>query len=117
MRLPFHWFLASGTILAVWLASAALAPAYSQYPGHQGHGDLQRLGKVDLKVSCNAAAQAEFNTGMALLHSFDWQRAMASFDAVLKGDPKCGMAHWGRAMKNGNGRYSLEQARLLVANR
>ena len=81
----------------------ALSPgAFSQQSGsHSAHdhgASVQRLGKVEFKVDCNAAAQAEFNRGMALYHSFWWPAASAAFDAVTKADPTCGMAHWGRAM-------------------
>ena len=63
----------------------------------QTHG-VARLGTVDFKVECNAAAQTEFNTAMALYHSFAWPQAMAAFKAIAAADPACGMAHWGRAM-------------------
>jgi len=59
---------------------------------------LARLGKVEFKVECNAAAQQEFHRAMALYHSFAWKEAAAAFAAVAKAEPSCGMAHWGRAM-------------------
>jgi hypothetical protein len=61
-------------------------------------GQLTRLGKVEFKIECNAAAQQEFNRAMALYHSFAWQHATDAFAAVASADPSCGMAHWGRAM-------------------
>lgn len=70
------------------------APAVAQDHGH----DLTRLGKVTFEVACNTAAQAEFNRGMALYHSFAWSEADAAFTAVAEADAACGMAHWGRAM-------------------
>jgi hypothetical protein len=82
-------------------AAATLLFVSALAGGAQAHGgppDLSRLGKVDFKVSCNDAAQREFNLGMALYHSFAWPAAMASFEAVAKADPACGMAHWGRAV-------------------
>ena len=84
--------------------SAGLAPpAVSQHApsadhGGHSHAGSQRLGKVEFKVECNAAAQAEFNRAMALYHSFFWPPAKAAFEAVAQADPSCGMAHWGRAM-------------------
>ena len=60
--------------------------------------NLSRLGKVEFKVECNAAAQQAFNRAMALYHSFAWKPAGDTFAAVAKADPSCGMAHWGRAM-------------------
>src|SRR4030066_260802 len=79
--------------------------------GAWGHGEKdtprgtppEKLGKVDFPVSCNAAAQEEFNRGMALFHSFWFDPAKKSFSKVLQHDPECGMAHWGIAiMSMGN---------------
>lgn len=64
---------------------------------------MDKLGKVNFPISCNAAAQNEFNRGMALFHSFWFEPAKESFTKVLKQDSKCGMAHWGLAiMSMGN---------------
>jgi hypothetical protein len=58
---------------------------------------------VNFPVSCNEAAQKEFNRGMALFHSFWFDPAKKSFSKVLQLDPGCGMAHWGIAiMSMGN---------------
>ncbi len=58
-------------------------------------GKPEQLGEVNFPVSCNAAAQQEFNRAMALFHSFWFDPAKASFAKVLEHDPECGMAHWG----------------------
>jgi hypothetical protein len=55
----------------------------------------EQLGEVNFPVSCNPAAQQEFNRAMALFHSFWFNPAKASFARVLQHDPGCGMAHWG----------------------
>jgi len=65
---------------------------------HADGSDAQALGKVNFEVSCNAAAQREFNVAMALYHSFAWEQIKAPLDRVLAADPKCGMAHWARAL-------------------
>jgi tetratricopeptide (TPR) repeat protein len=63
----------------------------------------EKLGEVNFPVSCNAAAQKEFNRAMALFHSFWFDPAIKSFSKVLQHDPECGMAHWGIAiMSMGN---------------
>jgi hypothetical protein len=66
------------------------------------HGDsalpaakAAQFGEVNFPVSCNAAAQQEFNRAMALFHSFWFDPAKMSFARVLQHDPECGMAHWG----------------------
>jgi len=58
-------------------------------------GKQEQLGEVNFRVSCNVAAQQEFNRAMALFHSFWFDPAKASFARVLKHDPGCGMAYWG----------------------
>ena len=85
-----HAFAVGATALLLSFATPAL--------GQQSALDLKRLGKVEFKVDCNAAAQTEFNRAMTLYHSFAWPAAMAAFDTVLKTDPNCGMAHWGKAV-------------------
>ncbi len=88
----------SRTFISLAFSGAILALSPNATLAHGGPVDIKRLGKVDFKVSCTAPAQKEFNRGMALYHSFAWSDAMASFEAVAKADPTCGMAHWGRAM-------------------
>jgi len=61
-------------------------------------GQPEQLGEVNFPVSCTAAAQQEFNRGMALFHSFWFEPAKASFAKVIAADPGCGMAHWGTAI-------------------
>jgi hypothetical protein len=79
MRLTSEWSRrtprAALLLLAVWPLASAEA--------HQGPVNLERLGKVEFKVSCNEAAQKEFNRGMALYRSFAWPHATAAFEAVL----------------------------------
>lgn len=58
----------------------------------------EQLGQVQFLVSCDAAAQSEFNRAMALFHSFWFNPAIASFKKVLEVDPDCGMADWGVAL-------------------
>ena len=58
----------------------------------------EKLGEVNFSVSCNDAAQKEFNRAMALFHSFWFDPAKKSFSKVLHHDPECGMAHWGIAL-------------------
>jgi hypothetical protein len=79
-----------GTLL---LALATTLPSRAQAPA-----GAAKLGKVTFPVSCNAAAQKEFETSMAYYHSFDWVQVKASLDRVLQADPSCGMAHWGHAL-------------------
>ena len=62
---------------------------------HEGHG---QLGKVSFPTSCNANVQAEFERGVAMLHSYWFNYAGKTFRAVLEQDPTCAMAYWGLAL-------------------
>jgi tetratricopeptide (TPR) repeat protein len=91
-----------------WILAVAIGAAAPAAWGH-GEDDSPRAGKpemlgdVNFPVSCNAAAQKEFNRAMALFHSFWFDPAKASFAEVLKHDPDCGMAYWGTSiMSMGN---------------
>src|SRR5918992_1450126 len=61
------------------------------------HSD-RSLGKVEFTISCSAAAQAEFNRAVALLHHMTYPQAREAFQRVATIDPTCAMAHWGIAM-------------------
>lgn len=82
-----------GASLAV-LCPLAHAHDHEVAPGRKP----EALGQVQFEVSCNAAAQAEFNRAMALFHSFWYEPAIESFRHVLEQDPGCGMADWGIAL-------------------
>jgi hypothetical protein len=61
-------------------------------------------GEVFGNVSFNATVaeqfQNDFNTGIALLHSFEYDEAEKMFAKVIDGDPNCAMGYWGVAMSN-----------------
>jgi hypothetical protein len=81
--------------LAVLLLPLALrAQEMDQHKHEMG----EKLGRVNFTVSCNSAAQQQFNRAVALLHSFWYEEAAKGFVEVTKTDPKCGMGYWGIAM-------------------
>src|ERR1700726_4150541 len=77
------------------LPSPRLASAQAHAPG-----DGERLGTVNFTTSCNPAVQPRFNRSVALMHSFQFARAIEAFHAVLASDPSCSMAYWGIALCN-----------------
>ena len=81
------------SVLLILLASSAMAQE------HQ-HGIGDRLGAVHFATSCNEGAQTEFDRGVALLHSFQFNRAIEGFNAVLGKDSTCGIAYWGIALSD-----------------
>ncbi len=77
------------------LASALLVAQ----PAPHEHGDhSQKLGKVAFSTSCSPAAQPLFLTGVAWLHSFEYEQAEGSFNQAAAADPTCAMAYWGAAL-------------------
>jgi len=62
------------------------------------HGNEEKLGTVHFATSCNQAAQKGFDRAVALLHSFQFSKAIQGFNAALNSDPTCGIAYWGIAL-------------------
>jgi hypothetical protein len=56
------------------------------------------LGEVNFATSCAAGASELVETGVALLHSFQYTESHDAFIQAAKEDPSCAMAHWGLAM-------------------
>jgi Tfp pilus assembly protein PilF len=83
---------------AVLSIAVALAGCASQEQQHAAHHGGARLGTVNVPVSCNAAAQQEFNTAMAYYHSFAWAQIREPLERAATADPSCGMVHWLRAL-------------------
>jgi hypothetical protein len=97
---------------------------------HQ-HADGETLGNVQFATSCNKPAQSEVNRAVALLHSFQFSRAIEGFNAALREDPTCAIAYWGIALSDWSnpfapgqkdkgqlklGLQSAEQGKKLGAN-
>src|SRR5262249_53141115 len=58
----------------------------------------EKLGSVHFQTSCVATAQPHIDRAVALLHSFDFGRAIDGFNAALREDPACVIAYWGIAL-------------------
>jgi hypothetical protein len=66
-------------ILLPFLASSVNMQAHE-------HGNVEKFGTVQFATSCNELAQTEFNRAVALLHSFQFSRAIEGFNAALGKD-------------------------------
>jgi hypothetical protein len=64
------------------------------------HGNGEKLGAVHFTTSCSEPAQKDFNHAVALLHSFQFSRAIEGFHSVLGEDPTCAIAYWGIALSD-----------------
>ena len=115
--------------LAFALGLGIAATAAAQDHDH-GASTSEQLGTVTFETSCSAAAQPQFNRGVALLHSFEFGRAIEAFTTTLKTDPSCAIAEWGIALSDWSnpfgvgiraagplklGRDAVERARKLGA--
>ncbi|HEX5870633.1 MAG TPA: hypothetical protein VFY65_09470 [Longimicrobium sp.] len=80
--------------LPLTLALLAAMPIRAQDHTHE-HGEL---GSLRFPSSCSAAAQPVLERGVAMLHSFWFDQAQATFREAAAADPACAMAHWGEAM-------------------
>jgi hypothetical protein len=85
--------------LVALLASNAFAQEHS-------HASDEKLGSVHFATSCNEAAQKEFDRAVALLHSFQFSKAIQSFNASLQADSTCGIAYWGIALSQWSNPFS-----------
>jgi tetratricopeptide (TPR) repeat protein len=78
--------------------AVALALTVAVAAQQHDHGAAESLGTVSFATSCDAPAQAQFNRAVALLHSFEFGRAIDGFGRALAADPSCAIAEWGIAM-------------------
>jgi tetratricopeptide (TPR) repeat protein len=77
-------------------ALAGAAPGAGQEHPHAGTPG--QLGKVVFPVTCAAEVQPRFERAVAMLHSFWFDAAAGAFEEIITADPKCGLAHWGKAV-------------------
>lgn len=87
-------------ILLSLLASRSMAQDHDR-------GGGEKLGTVHFATSCNDAAQKEFDRAVALLHSFQFNRAIEGFNAVVGQDATCGIAYWGIALSDWSNPFAL----------
>lgn len=98
-------------VCSVLLPTLTLAQ-HEQHPG--APPDDVGMRHVKFETSCAPAVAAEFNRGVALLHSFWFPQATATFENVLKKDPNCAMAHWAIALSHwGNPFGGIKSAKVV----
>ena len=73
---------------ALLFVIALTLPAFAQQ---------EKLGKVSFPTSCDPKVQAQFERGVAMLHSFWFSATEKTFRDVLAQDPSCTIANWGIA--------------------
>jgi len=58
------------------------------------------FGSLSFTSTVPATQQVNFNTAIALLHSFEYDEAEKMFAKIIDQSPNCAMAYWGVAMSN-----------------
>ena len=60
----------------------------------------KEFGSVEFGTSCSEKIKKDFNLGISLLHSFEYEEAEKVFAKIIDTEPGCAMAYWGVAMSN-----------------
>ena len=75
------------------------------------------LGSVDIEVTGNAKSAAQFEKGLLLLHSFEYEDAREAFLQAQESDPEMAMAYWGEAMTHNHSLWreqDYEEAQIAL---
>src|ERR1700684_2355053 len=104
----FHWRRAVSSRMPKLLVAAALfivfpACVRAQQPGEQHHHEhpadsVERLDTISFPTSCSAEVQPQFERGVELLYSCEYDETTKQFEDVTKSDSGCAIAYWGEAM-------------------
>src|SRR5882672_988612 len=79
-------------LFAAGLVTAAIAGSAF------GQQQEERLGNLSFQTSCDPKVQAEFERGVAMIHSYWFLIARRVFEGILQQDPNCAIAYWGIAL-------------------
>src|SRR6516164_1108893 len=99
------------TLCAAGLITAALAS------GVFAQQQEEKLGTLSFPTYCDPKVQAEFERGVAMIHSYWFLVARRVFEGVLQHDPGCAIAYWGIAMDLLGNSLGGPPSRHLVGNR
>lgn len=108
----------SATATGSGSAGATMGSGATETPGMGPKlGDLNKVGATELKISCAPAVQADFDRGVAMLHSFFYEEARRVFTEVATKDPTCAMAQWGIAQTWWHPLWTAPNDKELTAGR
>jgi hypothetical protein len=82
----------------IWRFVFLILFAVMVWPCATAAGVEENFGTVDFPNSCKADVQSDFSRAVAILHSFQYERARNEFEKVTQDDPGCAMSYWGIAM-------------------
>ncbi len=87
-----------GRIMRACILIVGLGTTPSSISSSTTPSQTELLGRVRFANSCSSQVQAEFNSALAMLHSFQYSLAEKTFFHVAQVDPQCAIAYWGAAM-------------------
>ena len=102
-------------LVFVFAATLALGAHADDEHHHHEAGKPEQLGQVHFPISCNAAAQKQFERAVAMLHSFWYEESTKGFTGVTQTDPTCAMGYWGIAMSQWYPLWSAPDATHFAA--
>lgn len=102
--------------LCAVLFFASEAVAQAQHEDHGAVADQVGSASVRFDSSCAAAVRGDFNTAVAMYHSFWFPEAIKMYQSILQRDPSCALAYWGIAMAQwGNPYAGIKGAPVIKA--
>jgi hypothetical protein len=89
-------------LIFLGLSLLSCVSARAQTDPHADHEQMaaEKLGTVNFTTSCAVTVQPQFNRAVALMHSFQFARAIDAFHTILAADQSCSMAWWGIALSD-----------------
>ncbi len=88
-----------GVTPALALALTLTVPDQAVAQEHQHDpADHVEVGTVAFETTCREDVREDFQRAVAMLHSFWFEQAQATFADVAERDADCALAHWGIAM-------------------
>jgi len=94
---------AAAILTALFVAAGVVSGQEHEHGGTA----TNKLGTVHFVNSCSQPAQPTFDRAVALLHSFEFSRAVEGFNQTLAADPSCGIAYWGIAMSRWSNPFAV----------
>jgi tetratricopeptide (TPR) repeat protein len=111
----FEILVVAGLIGLTTAAARAQVQSHDQHDQHAPAAlSAKDVGSIDFATTCAPAVKDAFNRGAALLHSFWFPEAIATFEGVLKTDGTCAIAHWGIAMSRWGNPFGGQRAPNVV---
>jgi tetratricopeptide (TPR) repeat protein len=99
MKRPHHGIAAVLLSLSL-IAARGRAQDDHDKMDHHDAGHAPMLGHVAFANSGNQAAQKPFLEGLALIHSFEYSKAVDAFQRAEKADPSFALPYWAEALTN-----------------